>query len=294
MELLHGGGAFFEAPRWWQGSWYVSDFFKHDVLRIGADGSVEGVAVVGGQPSGLGWMPDGSLLIVSMNDRRVLRRWPDGSVTEHANLDALISGPANDMVVDALGGAYVSSFGFDYYGGASPRATRIIRVDPDGSARMVGTEVAAPNGMVISEHGSTLIAAETLGARLSAWTISASGDLTDHRIWAQLGPAPVLDAPDTVFGAAFAPDGCALDAEGDVWVADALHGRVCRVAPDGRVVDQRAAPDGLGAYACALGGTDGKTLAICVSSSFLQGPCLAARDAALVAVEVEVPGAGLS
>ena len=209
-------------------------------------------------------------------------------------LDALISGPANDMVVDALGGAYVSSFGFDYYGGASPTTTRIIRVDPDGSARMVGTEVAAPNGMVISEDGSTLIAAETLGARLSAWTITTSGDFTDHRIWAQLGPAPMLAAPDTVFGAAFAPDGCALDADGHVWVADALHGRVCRVAPDGRVVDQRRAPDGLGAFACALGGTDGRTLAICVSSSFLEGPCLATGDAALVAVDVEVPGAGLS
>jgi len=138
MRTLLGGGFFFESPRWHDGRWWVSDFFGKVVLAVGADGQVEEIARVEAQPSGLGWLPDGSLLVVSMRDRRVLRQAEDGELHVHANLAELCDWHANDMVVAANGRAYVGNFGFDL-DGAEPTPTNVVRVDPDGSAR-VGAE----------------------------------------------------------------------------------------------------------------------------------------------------------
>ena len=170
LTPLAEGGDYFECPRWHDGRWWASDFYRHAVFTYDADGREEQVLEVEGQPSGLGWLPDGDLLVVSMKDRRVLRRSADGSVTEHADVSALTSGHLNDMIVDAQGHAFAGNFGFDLMGGGEPATAGLVRIDPDGSATVVAEDLWFPNGMVITDDG-TLIVAETFAARFTAFTI---------------------------------------------------------------------------------------------------------------------------
>lgn len=108
------GYTYFECPRWREGRVWVSDFYTHQVLSANEDGSdVRVEAEVPHQPSGLGWLPDGRLLVVSMRDQTVLRREENGNLVVHADLSAHATGNANDMHVDADGRAYVGNFGFD-------------------------------------------------------------------------------------------------------------------------------------------------------------------------------------
>src|SRR4051794_39133726 len=191
METLLEGGAFFEGPRWHEGRWWVSDFYRRTVSTVDADGREEVVLEVPGSPSGTGWMPDGSMLIVSREDRRILRRSPDGDVTEHADLSGFTSLHLNDMVVDAQGRAYVGHFGFDLMARADPAPAELIRVDPDGSAEIAADGLMFPNGTVITPDGATLIVGETFGGRYTAFTVAADGSLTDRRAWAEIeGYAP--------------------------------------------------------------------------------------------------------
>lgn len=113
LRLLLEGGAFFEGPRWHDGRWWVSDFYRHAVFAVDSAGREEEVMTVEGQPSGLGWLPDGSLLVVSMKDRRLLRRSTCGEVSVHAEVGQFCGGPLNDLVVDAKGRAFVGNFGFE-------------------------------------------------------------------------------------------------------------------------------------------------------------------------------------
>ena len=248
---------------------------------------------VEGQPSGLGWLPDGDLLVVSMKDRRVLRRASDGTVTEHADVSALTGGHLNDMIVDREGFAYAGNFGFDLMGGGHPATATLVRIDPDGEASVAAEDLWFPNGMVITDDG-TLIVAETFAARFTAFTIAADGALTDRRVWAQVQPAPEPGDTESMLGAVtFGPDGCALDAEGHVWAANALGGVLCRVAPGGEIVEEIAAPDGLGVFACGLGGEDGRTLVACAAPDFHEEARKAANEAVLLTTTVDVPHAGL-
>lgn len=278
FATLADQGSFFEGPRWRDGRWWVSDFYRHAVLAIAPDGTAEHVMTVEGQPSGLGWLPDGSLLVVSMKDRRVLHRASDGSVTAHADLTEHCGGPANDMVVAADGRAWVGNFGFDLMTGAAPRSAALVRVEVDGSTAVAAHDLAFPNGAVITPDGAMLVVGETMGARYSAFTITGEGLLTDRRVWA------------TVEGVA--PDGCTLDADGHIWAADAFGHRLVRVAADRGVIDEIAVPDGLGAYACMLGGDDGRTLLACCAPDFDEGRRRAAREAVLLTTTVDVPHAG--
>ena len=148
LSKLLDGGSFFEDPRWRDGRWWVSDFYTHLVQTVDPDGRAETVLEVENQPSGLGWMPDGSLLVVSMRDHRILRRSPDGEVTEHADVSEHCGGHLNDMVVDANGRAYCGNFGFDLMGGGFPATTNLIRVDPDGSSSVAADDLYFPNGSV--------------------------------------------------------------------------------------------------------------------------------------------------
>jgi sugar lactone lactonase YvrE len=294
LKTLIEGGSFFEGPRWRDGRWWVSDFYRHVVLVIDTDGSSEEVMTVDGRPSGLGWLPDGSLLVVSMIDRRVLRRSPDGHVSEHADIGTYCGGYANDMVVDSRGRAYVGNFGFDLYGGADPVPTVLVRVDPDGSASVAAENVLFPNGSVITPDGRTLIVGETAGCRYTAFTIEESGALTDRRVWAQVAPTPeITTLQETIAALKFAPDGCALDADGHIWAADALGARCCRVAGGGAIVEEIAAPAGLGFFACMLGGEDGRTLLLCAAPDFAEQARSETREAVLLTTRVDVPHAGL-
>lgn len=293
LRPLVEGGHFYEAPRWHDETWWVADFYAHTVATVTTDGSVEPVMEVEGQPSGMGWLPDGSLLVVSMNDQKILRRTPDGTVSEHADVSEFCAGAANDMVVDRHGGAYVGHFGFDIMAGADPEPASLIRVDPDGAARVAATDMYFPNGSVILPDEQTLIVGETIGCRYSAFTILDDGELTDRRVWAQLADTPILGTFEQVLDAvAVAPDGCALDVEGMLWTADAVGGRVIRIAQGGRITDQIAMPPGLGAFACALGGERGQTLLICAAPDFDEHARSVAKEGMLFTIEVGVAGAG--
>lgn len=292
LTPLLAGGSFFEGPRWRDGRWWVSDFYRHGIFTVNPDGTETQVAEVSGQPSGLGWLPDGTLLAVSMKDHRVLRVAADGATEVHAEIPD-VRGPCNDMVVSATGHAYVGSFGFDLMTGEDPAASPVWCVGPDGLVRIAADGLHFPNGSLITPDGSTLIVGETIGCRYTAFAIGADGELTDRRVWAQMAPTPPLDGSATIAAVTVAPDGCALDAEDHIWSADALGNRVIRIAPGGAIVEEIAAPEGLGAYACMLGGDDGRTLLICCAPDFFEHSRSAARDAVLVTTTVEVPHAGL-
>lgn len=290
--LLDGGG-FFEGPRWRDGTWWVSDFYRHTVSRVAPDGTETVVVEVGHQPSGLGWLPDGTLVISSMKDHKVLR-FVDGSLEVLADLTGLVGGHLNDLVVDAQGRTFVGNFGFDLMGGGAAAPADLIRVDADGTVTVVATDLDFPNGSVITPDGSTLIVGETTGNRYTAFTIAADGSLTDRRTWASFGPDPEGDSFAERLGTlVVAPDGCTLDADGHIWAADALGNRVVRVAPGGEIVEEIPGPNGLGVYACQLGGPDGTTLLLCCAPDFFEHNRANAREAILATVEVDVPHAGL-
>jgi sugar lactone lactonase YvrE len=288
------GGSFFEGPRWHEGSWWASDFYRHTVSRVDPAGGGEAVVVeVENQPSGLGWLPDGSLLVVSMKDQRLLTVASDGTTTTHADLSEHCTGLLNDMVVDANGRAYVGDFGFDLMGGGAPRSASLKRVDPDGSVTVVAEDLLFPNGSVITPDGGTLIVGETWGNRYTAFDIAADGSLANRRVWAELGPLPVGSSVEELLGQiVVAPDGCALDAEGHIWCADGLYKRVVRIAPGGAIVEEIAAPDDMGVYACALGGDGGSTLLMCCAPDFYEHTRAPVREAVLVSTQVGVPHAG--
>ena len=274
--MLLGGLGFAEGPRWHDGRLWFSDMGAARVVAVDLDGRAEVVLEVPTRPSGLGWLPDGRLLVVSMRDRRVLRLEPDGEVVVHADLADLASFDCNDMVVDGLGRAYVGNAGFDL--SARPlevRAAEVVLVTPDGEARVVDDEVVFPNGSVVTPDGSTLVVAETFGQCLTAFTIAEDGSLTDRRTFASLRGT--------------SPDGICLDAEGAVWVADANGSACLRVREGGEVVDR--VDTGRGCFACMLGGADRRTLFLMTAEGF-EGAAIRRRTAAIEVVEVEVPGAG--
>lgn len=293
MTLLEGGG-FFEAPRWHDDRWWVSDFYRQLVMTVEPNGLVAEVMTVEQQPSGLGWMPDGSLLVVSMKDHRVLRRSPTGEVTVHADLGAHCGGHLNDMVVDSQGRAYVGESGFDLQAFADPAPAKLMRIDPDGTVTVLADDLLFPNGAVITPNGDTLIVGETAGARYAAFTLAADGSVSGRRVWAQVAPTPELGPlAQTLPQLRFGPDGCTLDADGCIWAADAVGARCARVAPGGEIVDEIQMPEGLGIFACMLGGEDGRTLLMCVAPDFLEANRAQKREAMLLTTAVDVAHAGL-
>jgi sugar lactone lactonase YvrE len=294
IRTVLDGMSYLECPRWHDGRLYISDFYTRRVLAVGLDGGAEPetVATVPEQPSGLGWMPDGSMLVVSMRDRRVLRVRDGAEPDVHADLSALAPWHLNDMVVDAAGRAYVGNFGFDIMAGAPIRATGLIRIDPDGTASVAAEDLSFPNGTAIVPDGRTLVVAETLAGRLSAFDVGDDGALSNRRVWAKLSDAvDTEDMGELLAAGGVAPDGIALDAEGAIWVADALGGRVLRVREGGEILEEIA--PGTGVFACGLGGAGGRTLVMCAAPSFAEHERRETREAQLLACEVDVPRAGL-
>jgi sugar lactone lactonase YvrE len=294
IATLLTGGAFFEGPRWHEGRWWLSDMYRHTVVTVTPDGEEQAVLRMDGQPSGLGWLPDGSLLAVSMRDHRILRRHGDGTVTVHAELGDHCTGLLNDMVVDSRGRAWLGDFGFDLYAFDDPVAASLKRVDPDGTVTVVAEGLRFPNGMVITPDQTTLVVGETMGNGYTAFTIADDGSLRDRRSWAAVGPEVTFaSAMDTLAQLTVAPDGCALDAENHIWAADGLGGRCIRVAPGGAIVDEVKPPGGLGVFACMLGGDDGRTLLLCAAPDYFEANRRDTREAVLFTTTVDVPHAGL-
>lgn len=272
------GFAFPEGPRWHDGRLWFSDQHAREVVVLEPDGTlVERFAVPGG-PSGLGWMPDGTLLVVSMHERRLYRRAHDGTLSVHAELSAYHPGHSNDMVVDRHGRAYVGNIGFDFDGGEAPRKTCIVAVEPDGAVAVAADGLDCPNGTVISPDGKVLIIAESMGRCLTQFDIDPAGKLSGRRLFADLG--------DHV------PDGICLDAEGAVWIAAPYAHAALRVAEGGAIIG-RVTTEGAMPYACMLGGADGGDLYLCCAPDHDPTVTVAARGGRIDIVRVDVAGAGL-
>jgi sugar lactone lactonase YvrE len=262
IETLVSGLCFGEGPRWHNGKLWFSDMHDFAVKTVDLDGHVERMVEVPGQPSGLGWLPDGTLLVVSMTDRRLLRLEHDRLVV-HAELADIATFHCNDMVVDTEGRAYVGNFGFDLHQAEntgdwsiSAPAT-LAMVDRHGRVTAAATDLKFPNGTVISPDGNTLIIAESMGRCLTAFDRAADGTLSNRRVWADLGER--------------LPDGVCLDAEGAMWVANAGGPECLRVAEGGQVLEVIATGDPC--FACMLGGPQGTTLFMLTSASSQPDAC---------------------
>ena len=248
----------------------------HQVIAVDMAGKSEVICEVPAWPSGLGWLPDGRMLVVSMTDRKLLRLDREGPKTV-ADISKLAPFHCNDMVVDAEGRAYIGNFGFDLQANEKPRGTTLVMVAPDGSARIVAEELMFPNGAVITADGKTLIVGETFGRKLTAFDVSADGSLKNRRVWADLGKS--------------LPDGICLDAENAIWVACPTASEVIRVKQGGEVSERiKVETD---AFACMLGGPDGRTLFVATSANSDPAKCIADRTGRIETTQVEVPRAGL-
>lgn len=276
-RVVVDGLSFPEGPRWREGRLFFSDVHLGAVKAVTPNGDLSVIVNVPGMPSGLGWQPDGSMLIASVTDKSLVRLEEDGSLSVVADLSELATSWVNDMVVDGAGRAYIGNWGFDL-GNEPPRPAELILVDVDGSARIVDDQVMFPNGTVITPDGSTLIVGETAAARLTAFTIAADGSLTDRRVWAAM-PARAV------------PDGCCLDVGGCIWVASPTTSEVIRLAEGGEV-KARVSTGDYQAFACMLGGDDRTTLFICTATSFDPAVTVKALAGRIEAVDVDVPGAG--
>jgi sugar lactone lactonase YvrE len=244
------------------------------VLAIGADGSKRTVAEIEGEPGGLGWTPDGDLLVVAMARRRVVRVDGVGQQHLYADLSSITTCKCNDMIVDAHGNAYVGDFGYDLPAGAPPAPGVLALARPNGSATIVATDIHFPNGCAITLDGE-LIVAESAANRLTAFRIEDDGALTGRRTFADLDQA--------------VPDGICVDADGAVWIADPLHNAVLRVADGGEVLDRR--DTGQGAFACELGGDDGHTLFVCTYDAAASASPIPRPVGRVLVTHVEVPRA---
>lgn len=259
-NVLAEGLYFGEGPRWHGGRLWFSDFYDRAVKSMDAAGAIRTELEIDDQPSGLGWLPDGRLLAVAMHRRQVLRVDPDG-VQLHADLAGIATYHCNDMVVDRQGRAYVGNFGFALDEALEARGVegvladhttaKLARVDPDGRVHVAADDLHFPNGAVITPDGRTLIVAETLAMRLTAFDIAPDGTLSNRRVWAEIGMR--------------APDGICLDADGHIWIANAIAPECVLVASGGRIVAtvQTSQPS----FACALGGADGRSLYVMTAPS---------------------------
>jgi sugar lactone lactonase YvrE len=258
--VIHEGLGFGEGPRWRDGRLWYSDFYRHAVFTLDGNGNgVETKVVdVPGQPSGLGWLPDGRLIVSSMTDRRVLRLEDDGRLVEHADLGSIAGFHANDLLCDGRGRAYVGNFGYDLHADMEQReiptiladetagATSLALVHPDGTVEVAAEGVRFPNGMALIDDGRTLVLAETLRMQLTAFDVAEDGSLSNRRVYASTAEHMA------------APDGICADPEDGIWVATALTPTVLRFAEGGEVTG--SVETSQIAYACALGGESGRTL----------------------------------
>jgi sugar lactone lactonase YvrE len=287
-RTLAEGFCLTEAPRWRGGRLYFSDIHGHKAHTVDLAGRVETVAAFDSACSGLGFMPDGDLLIVLMSERKVVRL-SNGRLSDHAEVGRFADEHINDMVVDAVGRAYVTQLGPSRVaGGPDRRYTRIITIEPDGAARVGHEGLQGPNGIAISEDGRTLVFSEAGGYRMSALDIAPNGDLSNLRAVAEL--------PDRV-----CPDGMCLDAQGGVWAAG-----VVRIGPpmtpgpgfcryeDGVLTHVVPLEPGRHAIACAFGGEDRRTLFLCTGGSIHDEEARRLRSARIETIEVEgYSGAGV-
>jgi sugar lactone lactonase YvrE len=292
LTVLLDGIVFGEGPRWRDDHLWFSDMHGHQVHRVRVD---EGdgtklaadsvfVEITDDIPSGLGWMPDGSLLVVAMNSQQLRRVAADGSVSVHADASHLARGSLNDMIVRSDGTAYVGDMGsriFDEHPDHSvPGQTLVVR--PDGSVSVGASPLKSPNGHVLTPDERTLIVGESGGGRLTTFDVAEDGSISGERLFAELPPAE---------GRRIAPpDGICLDSAGAVWVADPIGGRLLRALEGGEVTD--IVPIEGVPVAVVLGGPDRRTLYACVADDWKRDALISRRSGRILAMPVAVAGAG--
>ncbi len=248
LKTLMTGISFGESPRWHEDRLWFADWGAEELIAVDLDGVAEVIARVQSFPFCIDWLPDGTLLVVSARERRLLRFDGGGSFSTYADLGTVCDKPWNEIVVDARGNAYVNGGGFDLSAGEQFAPGIVALVKPDGSVREVADQIAFPNGMCVTADNTTLIVAESYAGRLTAFEIAADGRLQNRRVWADLDDA--------------APDGICIDAAGAVWYADVPNRRCVRVREGGHVLDTIELDRGC--FSCALGGPDGCTLFLVV------------------------------
>ena len=270
--LLAEGFVFGEGPRWYAGRLWFSDMHGEAVYSTDLAGdTVRELHLPGRKPSGLGFLPDGTLLAVSMAERAVLRATGGGEVALHARLDGLVSDEINDMVVTADGTAFVGTYS------TAPEAGVLVRVDPDGTASIAADGLDFPNGTVVTADGKTLVVAESKARRFTAFDIVPAGRLSGRR--------EVAATPDA------APDGIALDARGGIWAGFPLAHEFRRVLPGGEVTDRVSTGEDM-AIACALGGAGRRTLFLLAARSWDASALSGRRTGTVRTLEVSVGGVG--
>jgi sugar lactone lactonase YvrE len=269
LTPLANGFCFGEGPRWFEGLLWFSDMLGEAVHTVDLRGSMTTLPLPGRAPSGLGFLPDGTLVIASTEDRQVLC-YDGETVTTLADLSGDVPANLGDMVIDDAGRAYLGS--------QAREDGVIVRVDPDDTVTVVADGLDFPNGMVITEDKPTLIVAESVARRLTAFTIVPDGSLSDRRIFAE-----GLDGP---------PDGIALDAEGGVWTSMTLAHQFQRIVGGGAVTDRIDMGDRT-AIACMLGGPKRRTLFLLSSTDAYPQRLIGTKLSRLDAVTVDIPGAGL-
>ncbi len=244
LRTLATGLTFGESPRWHDGRLWLSNWVAQEIVAVDPAGGSEVMLRMPFRelPFSIDWLPDGRLLIASASDRPLLVQEPDGTLVTYAASDR----GWNELVVDGRGNAYVNGAGFDAMAGAAFAAGVVALVTPDGTVRQVADGIAFPNGMVVNAANDTLVVADSYGHQLTAFDIEANGDLSNRRVWADLGDG--------------VPDGICMDADGAIWYADVPNQRCTRVREGGEVLDVIELDRG--GFACMLGGEDGKTLFI--------------------------------
>ncbi len=272
-SVLVEGLAFAEGPRWRGERLWFSDVAAGEVCSVGLGGDLTVVARIDGGPSGLGWLPDGTLLVARGEPASVMAVSPAGDVREYADLRTIATHPPNDMVVDQEGRTWLGTC--DIAGIPTPAASQLLCIQPDRSVEVVDTQMCFPNGSVVTTDGSTLIVAETFGAGFQAFNIDG-GHGGAKRQWAEVAGAY--------------PDGICLDEEGAVWFADARGRCAVRVREGGEILDRVSTEQGC--YACTLGGPDGRTLFLCTGEFGPSGRSRENRKGRIEMTTVAIGGAG--
>jgi len=233
-----------ESARWHDGRVWLSNWGAQEILAFDLEGKREVVTRVPTTlPFSIDWLPDGQLLVVAGPEQRLLRQQRDGSLIDHADMSGLPGG-MNEIVVDGRGTIYVNG-GNDFYPDEGVAPGFIAAITPDGVVRQVAGEIAFPNGLAVTDDNSTLIIAESFAGKLTAFDISDDGGLENRRTFAEV-----------------MADGICMDAEGAVWTPSWYDNGPCclRAAEGGEVLDR--IPLDQAGFACALGGPDGRTLAM--------------------------------
>ena len=290
---------FAEGPRWHDNKLWFSDFYHKAVMTIDESGNLEKIVDIPNQPSGLGWLPNGDLIIVSMLDRKLMK-FKDGKLSVHADLSELTPYRCNDMVIDVNGNAYVGNFGsLDH--GTDIKPTCLIHVNPNGDPSIAAKNLDFPNGTVITPNGSKMIIGETYAGRLTSFDIDKEGKLSNRKVWSQMIPLYYYYITKLVRllkitleegkGMPFpVPDGICLDDHMGIWVASPTTTEVVRYVEGGKITDRITTPNR--AYACMLGGHDGKTLFVCTASASTPEQASSEKTGKIYSIRVNHPRAG--